>query len=169
MPLPLLNILLEAPTEAIAGMTLRPLLLALLLGVPVPVLAAGALEAGDAHWAAGRVAEAEASYRQALAERPDAVEPRMRLAGLHLSRQDYATAIPLFQQAISLDGTNDRAFIGLAIAYLHQGKTLMAEAALEEALRIDPSRRAALEPLLASIRQRQGAVPHGPAPPRAHP
>lgn len=117
---------------------------------------------GDAHWAAGRLDQAAESFRAAISAEPDSPEVRLRLAGLYMARQQYARAVPLYQQVIGFDAGNDRAFIGLGLAYLHQQKALMAEAAFVEAMRINPERRAALEPVVASLRERWGALDLGP-------
>ena len=72
----------------------------------------------------------------------------MKLAGLQLSRQDYTRAAQTYQRTISLDGNNGKAWIGLGFAYKHSARPELARAAFEEAVRVEPARRAQLAPLL---------------------
>jgi len=121
------------------------------------------LVTGDEHWRAGRLEAAEASFLAAAADDARDLEARMKLAGLRLSQQRYSDAIPVYQEAIGIDGGDDRAFIGLAISYLHLQNLALAEAALEEALRINPARREDLAPLVDSIRRRREAMASHPS------
>jgi len=109
------------------------------------------IEQGNRQWAAGDLDQAAASYQTAIGMDPKAVDAYMKLAGLHIARQEYRAGVETFQKAIGADPNNANAFIGLAIGYLHLGSPALAEAALDEAVRIDPGRRATLEPLMARI------------------
>ncbi len=109
------------------------------------------IEQGNREWAAGALDQAAASYRAAIGRDPKHVDAYMKLAGLHMARQEYRAGVETFQKAIGLDPNNANAFIGLAIGYLHMGNPALAQAALEEAVRIDPGKRATLEPLMARI------------------
>ena len=44
-----------------------------------------------------------------------------------------------------------RAFIGMGLSYIHLNRTALAQAALEEALRIDPSKEEQVRPLLEKL------------------
>lgn len=135
---------------------------AVLLAAPA-AHAGDALAEGDEHWKAGRLEAAEASFLAAAGHDAGDLEARMKLAGLRLSQQRYTDAIPVYQEAIGIDGHNDRAFIGLAISYLHLHNLALAEAALEEALRINPARREDLAPLMDAIGGRRDAMAFQPS------
>ncbi|HEX8989521.1 MAG TPA: tetratricopeptide repeat protein [Rhodocyclaceae bacterium] len=102
---------------------------------------------GERQWAEGRVAEARASFEQAARTDPKSVAPLLKLGGLQLTNREPAAAIQTYQRAISLDGANARAWIGLGLAYLHAGQKELARAAFGEAIRVDPSRKAQLASL----------------------
>lgn len=116
-----------------------------------PVSLSSAMEA----WAAGDLTRARRGLDALVAQEPDNLEARMRLAGLHLSQGRYREGIGHYQEAIGLDPGNDRAFIGLGLAYLHAGQTGPAHAALEEAVRINPARFKELEPLMQKLADSQ--------------
>jgi tetratricopeptide (TPR) repeat protein len=80
-----------------------------------------------------------------------------------LLKQEYKAAIEEFRIAIKLDASNADAFVGMAVAYLHDGDYPLARASLEEAKRLDPGRQAKLDELIAYIDQRAGvgSVPTG--------
>lgn len=99
---------------------------------------------GDQQWAQGKLDDARKSFEQAVAANPASVQAQMKLGGLLISNNNYATAIPVYQKAISLDGNNVRAWIGLGMAYLHTGDKELSRAAFEEAIRIEPARKAQL-------------------------
>ena len=119
------------------------------------------IDAGNEHWQAGQLDQAQASYMSALEKEPRSVDAHMKLAGMYIARQQYRAAVETFQQAIGIKPDNADAFIGMAIGYLHLGDPALAYAALEEAARIDPKKRDRVEALMAHIdaRSRQGA--HG--------
>lgn len=114
--------------------------------------------AGFALWQAGDLDGAENAFREAVSADPTAAEPRMKLAGLLISRQRYREGIEQFQEVVGHSPGNANAFVGMAIGYLHLGQTPLAAAALEEALRADPASAARVEPLLARVRERLAAV-----------
>ena len=90
-------------------------------------------------------------YKEALAEEPGAVDIELKVAGLQLSNNDFAACIPSYQHVIGLDANNVRAWLGLGFAYLHTGKNSLSMAAFNEALRLDPSKKDALNPMLAKL------------------
>ena len=106
---------------------------------------------GDQQWKAGQLADAQKSFQAALAVDPKSVDIQLKLAGLQLSNNDFAACIPSYQNAIGLDAGNVRAWLGLGFAYLHTGKNSLSMAAFQEAIRLDPSKKAALQPMLAKL------------------
>ncbi len=119
------------------------------------------LERAMEAWAAGEHARAREEFGALVSAQPGNLEARMRLAGLHLSQGRYRDGIRQYQEAIAIDAGNDRAFIGLGLAYLHAGESGPAHAALEEAVRLNPARYKELEPLLQKLSDRQPhPVPH---------
>ena len=87
----------------------------------------------------------------ALAAEPASVDMELKLAGQQLSNNDFAACIPSYQHIIGLDPGSVRAWLGLGFAYLHTGKNSLSMAAFAEAMRLDPSKKAALQPLLAKL------------------
>ena len=106
---------------------------------------------GDEHWAAGKLDLAQQSFQQAVAAEPLSVAAHMKLAGLQLSRLDFKACIQTYQQTISLDGKNAKAWLGLGFAYLHTSQNQLSLAAFNEAIRIDPSTRDKLGSVLANL------------------
>ena len=75
----------------------------------------------------------------------------MKLAGLRLSVQEFKQSIATYQQVIGFEPDNAKAWIGLGFAYLHTGKNSLSLAAFNEAMRIDPSTKPKLAPLLSKL------------------
>jgi tetratricopeptide (TPR) repeat protein len=118
--------------------------------LPAAWAADGSLVAqGDKQWAAGKAADARKSFEAAVAADPKSPAAIMKLGGFLLASNDHAAAIQTYQRAISLDGNNAKAWIGLGIAYLHTGQKELSRAAFDEAVRADPSRKAQLASLTA--------------------
>ncbi len=117
---------------------------------PAPVAASevALIAQGDKLWAAARLDDAAKSFEQAIAANPASVAAHMKLAGLQLSRQDYNRAAQTYQRTISLDAKNSKAWIGLGFAYRHTSRPELARAAFQEAVRIEPARKAQLASLL---------------------
>ena len=109
------------------------------------------LAQGEQHWAAGELDQAQESFKQALKAEPRSVNAHMKLAGLQLSRQQFAACIDTYQGAIGLDANNARAWLGLGFAYLHTGQDALAMAAFNQAVRADPSTKEKLAPVLAKL------------------
>jgi len=109
---------------------------------------------GDQQWAAGQLEQAQRSFEAAVQAQPQSVKARMKLAGLQLSQQDFKASIPSYQAAIGLDANNDKAWLGVAFAYLHTGQDALAAAAFDSAIRINPSNREKLAPVLDKLDQR---------------
>jgi len=113
--------------------------------------AADLVSQGEQQWKAGQLADAQKSFQAALAAEPRSLDIALKLAGLQLSNNDFAACIPAYQNAISLDANSVRAWLGLGFAYLHTGKNSLSMAAFQEAIRLDPGKKAALQPMLAKL------------------
>jgi Flp pilus assembly protein TadD len=123
-------------------------------GLACPAYADGAstlIARGDQQWSQGHLDLALKFYQKAVRTDTDSTEAHLRLAGLHLARQDFDAGVKEFKRAIAIDPKNARAWIGLAIASLHGGNTNLARAALHEAIRLEPGRKAQLDPVLAKL------------------
>jgi tetratricopeptide (TPR) repeat protein len=130
---------------------------ALWVALGAPVLAGAASDLigqGEAQLKEGRFEEAIATLQEAVATDPGSSLALTRLGGAQVLKQEYAAGIESFKRAISLDAKNADAFLGMAVAYLHSGRYALARAALEEAKRIDPSKRAEVDKLIAWIDER---------------
>ena len=112
------------------------------------------IAAGESKLKIGEIDAAIVDLRQAVVVDPASSRAQTRLGGALLLKQQNAAAIDAFRAAITLSANNADAFIGMAIAYLHSGDDALARAALEEAKRIDPTRAAKIDELIASIDQR---------------
>jgi Tfp pilus assembly protein PilF len=105
---------------------------------------------GDKQWAEGKLDDARNSFELAVAANPGATDAPMKLAGLFLASGKYSNAIQTYQKAIGLDAKNARVWIGLGMAYLHTGQKALSQAAFEEAIRLEPSRKSQLAKLTES-------------------
>lgn len=106
---------------------------------------------GDQLWKEGKLEDAQQSFRTALQEEPQSTEIQMKLGGLQLSSNDFAASIQTYKNVISLNGRNVRAWLGLGFSYLHTGKSSLSMAAFDEAIRLDPSKKAALQPVMDKL------------------
>ena len=120
-------------------------------GTATSASAAALVTQGEQQWKAGQLAEAQKSLQAALAAEPKSVDIQLKLAGLQLSQNDFAACIPAYQNAIGLDAGNVRAWLGLGFSYLHTGKNSLSMAAFQEAIRLDPSKKTALQPMLDKL------------------
>ncbi len=109
---------------------------------------------GEQLWAAGQLDQAQATFEQAVRTEPKSLKAHMKLAGLQLSRQDFKASIPTYQAAIGLDANNDKAWLGIAFAYLHTGQDALAGAAFDSAIRINPTNRDKLASVLEKLQTR---------------
>jgi tetratricopeptide (TPR) repeat protein len=112
------------------------------------------LARGEALLKEGRIPEAVRTLRQAVAADPESSLAHTRLGGAQVLGQDYGAGIDSFRQAIGLDPRNADAFVGLAVAYIHSARYTLARAALVEAKRLDPSKTADADRLIAWIDRR---------------
>jgi len=112
------------------------------------------LQKGYEQTEASQLEQAEQTLQSAINKAPDSSLAYTRLGGVRVLRQQYSAGIQDFQQAIMLDQHNATAFVGLAVAYLHMGQQGLAKAALQEAVRLDPSKKPEVDKVLAWIEQR---------------
>jgi protein O-GlcNAc transferase len=96
------------------------------------------LDAGIAHHQAGRLAEAEASYRQVLAAQPDHPDALHLLGAIALQAGRPELAVDLIRQAIHGNGQNPFYFCNLGLALRGLGMIDEAIAACREAIRVAP-------------------------------
>lgn len=97
-------------------------------------------ELGLAYFARGLGVEAEACFKRALELDPTLTEARLNLAGLYISVERYADAIPLLEQTVA-DPTYkapDRAYNNLGWCYYQMGRRNDAERAYNQALQLSP-------------------------------
>lgn len=132
------------------------LLLAVLAFAAAPAHAdvtSGLIEKGEKLWQENQLDDAQSSFEQAVAADPKSLDANFKLAGLQLSRNNFKGCIQSYQRVIGLDPKNTRAWLGLGISYMHTGKNELSIAAFEEAIRLDPSRKAQLTPVLANLKK----------------
>ena len=109
------------------------------------------LNQGDEHWAAGKIGLAQKTFEQAVTVQPRSVAARMKLGGLQLSRQNFKAATETYKEAISLDAKNGKAWLGLGFSYLHMDRNDLSLAAFNEAIRVEPSYKDRLAPVMAKL------------------
>lgn len=109
------------------------------------------IKQGDQQWAAGQLDAAQRTFEQAVQAEPRSVKAHMKLAGLQLSRQEFAACIATYQRTIGLDANNDKAWLGLGFAYLHTGQNGLSLAAFNEAVRIEPGHQDKLASILVKL------------------
>ncbi|TNF50784.1 MAG: tetratricopeptide repeat protein [Gammaproteobacteria bacterium] len=141
----------QNPPPAPAGVQAEP-------AVPSPAQAGnagpGLLQRGETLLNEGKLTEAVAVLREAVAAEPQSAQAFLRLGGAQLMSQDYSGSIQSFQRAISLDASNADAFVGMGMAYLHSGRLGQARAAMIEAKRLDPAKQAKIDEVIAWIDRR---------------
>ncbi|MCO5761608.1 MAG: tetratricopeptide repeat protein, partial [Chromatiaceae bacterium] len=112
------------------------------------------LQRGETLLNEGKLTEAVAVLREAVAAEPQSAQAFLRLGGAQLMSQDYSGSIQSFQRAISLDASNADAFVGMGMAYLHSGRLGQARAAMIEAKQLDPAKQAKIDEVIAWIDRR---------------
>lgn len=129
----------------------------MMLTLVAPANAAGSasslIERGMQQWAANNLDDAQASFEAAIKAEPNSIEANSKLAGLKLSRNDFKGSIAAYQQLIGLSPKNAKAWLGLGLSYMHVGNHDLSIAAFEEALRLEPVRKAQIEPILEKLRK----------------
>ena len=103
----------------------------------------------------GRLDEAVAMARQALAQDPGIVEGHTLLGNFHAKAKRYDEAARAYQQALRLDPEHQGAVFSLALAYKNMGRLREAETGFERARTLDPRNAKALWQL-ADVWMQQG-------------
>ena len=134
-----------------------PLTLSLLLGwagIAAATSAREYIDQADIAWAQDDLEAAEKLFLLAVEQASDG-EAAVRLAGFYLGQNRLEEAVERFQQGISAGlptpQMESRAFVGMGLSYIHLNRSALAQAALEEALRIDPSKEEQVRPLLEKL------------------
>jgi len=94
----------------------------------------GAIE----HHDAGRLAQAEAAYREVLAADPRHIDALHFLGFLAFQRGEHGRAVDLISRALALNQTNARAHQNLGNAYQALGKREQASACFRKAIELKP-------------------------------
>ncbi|MET0028585.1 MAG: tetratricopeptide repeat protein [Candidatus Thiodiazotropha sp.] len=108
----------------------------------------------------GELKQARSLLLEAVAQSPDSSLAYTRLGGVQLLQQEYGPGIESFQQAIMLDKGNADAFIGLSLAYLHQGRHALAREALKEASKLGTAKQQEIDKVLVWLDQRDTEMTH---------
>ena len=96
------------------------------------------VETGLHHHKMGRLSEADALYRQALAEDPENIDALHFRGVIAFQRGDYPQAVLFISQALSHNASNAAAYNNLGNALAAQGKRLESLTAYLEALALQP-------------------------------
>jgi cytochrome c-type biogenesis protein CcmH/NrfG len=132
-----------------------------LLFAAASVAAVGAEKTGDIVaradklWVAGKLDDAQKAFEAAVKQEPKNSAVLLRLAGFQLSRQQIDKSIDTYRQIIGMEPKNSKAWIGMGLAYLHTSDDGLARASFEEAVRVDPERKAQLQPIFARLDERR--------------
>ena len=112
---------------------------------------AEAVALGLHHHGAGRLNEAEALYRQALAKDPESIDALHFLGVIALQRGAPSLAIELISKALSRNAANAPAHNNLGLALVAQGRKAEAAGAYLAALALQPGYPDALANLRAAV------------------
>ena len=104
-----------------------------------PKDAASRTELGVAFSALGRIDDALAQLRQAIADDPKMQRAHYALGTLHSKRGELAEAEAAFTRAVEIDSNDAKAQNNLGAILLAEGKTAQAIEHLEIALRLNPA------------------------------
>jgi len=115
--------------------------------------AQGRVALGLEHHGAGRLAEAEALYREALAEEPHNIDALHFLGVVALQRGDPARAVELISQSLSHNSGNAPACSNLGLALAALGRNAEALRRMLEALALQPGYADALANLQRLMKQ----------------
>jgi cytochrome c-type biogenesis protein CcmH/NrfG len=86
----------------------------------------------------GRLDDAIARVRQALAQDPEIVEGYTLLGNFQAKAKRHEEAVAAYRQALALDPEHQGALFSLAVAYKDMGRLDDAEAGFERARQLDP-------------------------------
>ncbi len=112
---------------------------------------------GEKAMAAGEFDRALDVFKQAEKTGLQAETVQHRLASVYLLKADYKNGIVHFQKLAGLNPENAKAFIGMALCYLHLGQYGLAEAALKEARQLPNNSQQDIDKLLGWIESRKKA------------
>src|SRR3989449_9469221 len=115
----------------------------------------GRVEPGLQHHGAGRLGEAEALYREALAEDSQNIDALHFLGVIALQRGDPAQAVVLISRALSRNSANPPACNNLGLALAAQGRRREAVSAWLDALALQPEFPDALRNLRENLRSEE--------------
>ena len=113
------------------------------------------LSQGEQRLSGGHLDAALDYFQQAATIKPDTETIQQKLAGVYLLRGDYSNSIKHFQNALGFNPQNYRAFIGMAMAYIHTGHYALAEAALNEAKNLNSNNEKDIETLIEWLTARR--------------
>jgi len=114
---------------------------AIILAAALPVDArAGALDSGIAHYRRGRLAMAEAAFRQAVRAQPGSHQARHWLGVTLYARRRYADAAVVMQSLTVMRPRDPQGWLWWGHALAQVGDTTRARAALAQVLLLRPSR-----------------------------
>lgn len=102
----------------------------------------------------GRLAEAEAGYRQALALRPDLALAQTNLGLLLVRLGQWDEAADLLRAALRQEADNPDAQNGLGLVLYHAGRVAEAENAFRATLRLQPGHAQAMANLAVALQAR---------------
>ena len=105
----------------------------------------------------GRLDDAIAKVRAALARDPDIIEGHTLLGNFHAKAKRYPAAVKAYRDALALDPAHEGAVFSLALAYKQMGRLDDAEAGFERLRELDPR---ATKPLwqLADVWMQRGQL-----------
>lgn len=115
------------------------------------------LTEGEKAMAAGKFDRALEVFKQAEETGLEAETVQHKLASAYLLKADYRNGVVHFQKLAGLNPENAKAFIGLALCYLHLGQYGLAEAALKEAQQLPNNSQQDIDKLLGWIESRKKA------------
>jgi len=87
---------------------------------------------------AGQLEEAEAAYKEVIAQDPSVVEAHYNLGTIYLGRQDYPAAAGEFEKVIELSPDTVEAYPGLSRAYSAQGNDQRALEVMAQGVALKP-------------------------------
>lgn len=122
------------------------------------------IEQGNAYWAENKPDLAEQQFKQAIDADPGSLAAHKQLAALYMSQNKNQQAIEAYQAAITLQPDNASLFVGICLAYLHEGSFSASQAMCSQALKLDPEMENArklqsyIDAKMAAQRENQSAA-----------
>jgi len=89
--------------------------------------------------------QAIAILKDVIANEPTSLDAHRKLMGAYLLKQDYHNSIRTIQDAINLSPEDPKLFITLAFLYEHSGALDFSSSMIEQALKLDPDNKVALD------------------------